>query len=92
MADVDKSKAIGGGVKTGISLLALMTGRGGIQEATDGVMTILESAGVVEGNKAKTAPKRSEDETLTPEMKAQGEKIAKAAIARLNSGEAAKEG
>jgi len=92
MADVDKNKAIGGGVKTGIALLALMAGRGGIQEATEGVMTILESTGVVEGGKGKPAPSKTEFGPLTPEMKAQGEKIAKAAIARLNNSEGGKEG
>lgn len=95
MADVDKNKAIGGGVKTGIALLALMAGRGGIQEATEGVMTILESTGVVEGGKGgkgKPAPSKTEEGPLTPEMKAQGEKIAKAAIARLNNSEGGKEG
>jgi len=81
MADVDKKKAIGGGVKAGISLLALIAGHGGIQEATEGVMTILESTGVVQEDKAE------KEGPLTPELKAQGEKIAAAAIARLNNGE-----
>lgn len=91
---VDEKKAIGGGVKAGIGLLALVSGRGGIQEATDGVMTILESTGVVEGGKKETTTTKKEGPTkerepdgpLTPEVKAEGVKIAKAAIARLGVG------
>lgn len=84
MAGMDKDKAIKGGVKAGIGLLALVAGRGGIEEASQGVNTILEAAGLVSATDDKAGKKEaaSAEKPLTEEQKQDGIKMAAAAIAR----------
>jgi len=83
MAGIDKDKAIKGGVTAGLGLLALVTGRGGIEEASQGVSTILEAAGVVSAADGKKDDKKpAEEKPLTDEQKQEGLKTAAAAIAR----------
>jgi len=54
---MDQDKAVRGGVKAGVGLLALVSGRGGVAEAAQGVTTLLEAAGVVQPEEEPTKGK-----------------------------------
>ena len=89
----DQGKLIGAGIQTGVGLLALVSGRGGISETAAGIKNLLSAADVIpdeggeEGKKKtddKKAPVKTENKdepaTLTPEQKAAGLKIVQTAI------------